>query len=62
MATSSTLRITAAEQRRRLHETAEELKHRVRRTLPDYVISGIVVLTTVLGFAIGYRLIAARKR
>jgi hypothetical protein len=62
MATSRTLRISAAEQRRRLHDTAEQLKYRVRRTVPDYVISGIVIFSTVLGFAIGYRLIAARRR
>jgi hypothetical protein len=62
MATSRTLRITAAEQRRRLHESAQELKTRVRRTMPDYVISGIVIFSTIIGFAVGYRLMAARKR
>jgi hypothetical protein len=62
MATSRTLRITAAEQRRQLHETAAELRTRLRRTVPDYLVSGIVIVSTLVGFVVGYRLLAARRR
>jgi len=62
MGTPRTLRITAAEQRRRLHENAEVLKTRVRRTAPTYLISGIVVVTGVVGLVVGYKLVSSRKK
>ncbi len=60
MGTSTTLRITAAEQRKRLHDSAEVLRNRVRRTAPTYLVRGIVAITALVGLVVGYKLISGR--
>jgi hypothetical protein len=62
MGTSRTLRITAAEQRRRLHDSAELLRTRVRRTAPTYLVSGIIIVGGLVGLVVGYKLVSSRRK